>query len=109
MRSITSITAEETCVGAVASMRNPYASYALVITEIERYAHGGIKEVVATHADTIAGKLVAREGSRHSDYRFRMNRRGELVAVDKSSGRIQSEWYASRLVLNSDYTQPYMD
>lgn len=109
MKSINSITAEETCVGAVASMRNPYAAYALVITEIERYAHGGIKEVVATHGDTINGKLVAREGSRHSGYRFRMNRRGELVAVDKSSGRIQSEWYASRLVLNSDYTQPYLD
>ena len=109
MRSINSITAEETCVGAVASMRNPYAAYAVVVTEIERYAHGGIKEVVATHADTIDGKLVARTGARHSGYRFRMNRRGELVAVDKNSGRIQSEWYASRLALNSDYEQPYMD
>ena len=109
MRSIANITAEETWVGAVASMRNPYAAYAVVVTEIERYAHGGIKEVVATHGDTIDGKLVAREGSRHSGYRFRMNRSGELVAVDKSTGRIHSEWYASRLVLNSDYTQPYMD
>jgi hypothetical protein len=55
MRSIANITAEETWVGAVASMRNPYAAYALVVTEIERYAHGGIKEVVATHGDTIDG------------------------------------------------------